>query len=287
VRTRNGYEAEKASAIAKRKEALAKSPAGVALSGILPTSDLPLHVTAAPFSVPGKKEMAVAIVVGIRQPIRHSEARARERVDLLVSAFGVEGKAFGSKRMTADVTLRPGASGLAEYEVLSRIDLKPGRYQLRIGASVGSLSTHGSVYYDIDVPDVSSSPIAMSGLVLSAPGGGEVAPRDALASLMPVIPTTRRSFTASQQVSAFLRLYQGGTRPLASVPLRVEVIDGNDAVVMDRRQEVTPTQFTAARTANILVPIPVDRLAAGEYLLRIADALSGAVHRETRFRVVR
>ena len=287
VRTRNGYEAEKASASAKRKEALAKSPAGVALSGILPTSDLPLHVTAAPFAVPGKKEMAVAIVVGIQQPIRQSEARARERVDLLVSAFGVEGKAFGSKRMTAEVTLRPGASGLAEYEVLSRIDLKPGRYQLRVGASVGSLSTQGSVYYDIEVPDLSSSPIGISGLIVTATGGGEVAPRDALSPVLPVIPTTRRTFTAAQQVSAFLRLYQRGTGPLVSVPLRVEVIDGNDAVVMDRRQEVTPAQFGAARAANILVPIPVDRLAAGEYLLRIGGTPSSAARREARFRVVR
>ena len=95
----------------------------------------------------------MAVIVGIRQPIRQNDTRAVERVDLLVSAFGVEGKAFGSKRLTANVAIRASTSGLAEYEVLSRIDLKPGRYQLRIGASVSSLSTQGSVYYDIDVPD--------------------------------------------------------------------------------------------------------------------------------------
>jgi VWFA-related protein len=285
VRTRNGYEAEKSADIAKRKAALAQSPAGVALSGILPRSGLPMQVTAVPFAIPGKKESAVAITVGIRQPIRHNAARALERVDLLVSAFGVEGKAFGSKRLTADVAIRAGASGLAEYEVLSRIDLKPGRYQLRIGASVGSLSTQGSVYYDVDVPNFSSPSVTMSGLVLSAPGGGEVAPRDALASIMPVIPTSRRAFAPGQQVSAFVRVYQGGDRPLVAVPLRVSLVDSTGAVVMDRRQDLAVTQFTA-RAANISVPIPVDRLAPGEYLLTLETSLNGAAaRRQTRISV--
>ena len=288
VRTRNGYDSEKASDIAKRKAALANSPAGVALAGILPKSDLPLQVTAVPFAIPGKKEAAVAVTVGIRQPIRQNAARAVERVDLLVSAFGVEGKAFGSKRLTADVTIRAGASGLAEYEVLSRIDLRPGRYQLRIGASVGSLSTQGSVYYDIDVPDFSDAALSMSGLIVSATPTGEVAPREALAAVIPMVPTTRRTFTPSHQVSAFLRLYQPGRAPIVSVPMRVQLIDKNGRPVMDRQQQIAVTQFTAAREANILVPVPTDRLADGEYLLSIESELHDKkVRRETRLRVVR
>lgn len=267
--------------------ALITTALAVALAGILPKSDLPLQVSAAPFAVPGKKESAVAVAVGVRQPIRRNAERTVERVDLLVSAFGVEGKAFGSKRLMANVTLCAGASGLAEYEVLSRIDLKPGRYQLRIGASVGSLSTQGSVYYDVDVPDFSSAPVAMSALIVSASGGGEVAPKDALTSVIPVIPTTRRSFTAGQQVSAFTRLYQGGKGPLVAVPLRVQLIDATDKLVMDHQRNISAAQFTQDRAANILVPVQVDRLAAGEYLLRITAAASDAVRRETRIRVVR
>ena len=289
VRTRNGYRAEKASDVARRKSALETSAASVALAGILPKSALPLQVTAVPFAIPGRKESAVAVTVGIRQPIRQNAERAVERVDLLVSAFGVEGKAFGSKRLTANVAIRAGASGLAEYEVLSRIDLKPGRYQLRIGASVGTLSTHGSVYYDVDVPDFSSPAVSISGIVLSAPGGGEVAPRDALASVMPVIPTSRRTFSAGQQVSAFVRVYQGGNGPLVAVPIRVFLVDSNGAVVMDRRQEVAVTQFvTKTRAANVLVPIPIDRLAAGEYLLKVeSESNSKPIQRNTRFQVTR
>ena len=147
---------------------------------------------------------AKGAVFGIRQPIRHGQGRTVERVDLQVSAFDVEGRAFGSKAFRADVTIRSDASGLAEYEVLSRLDLKPGRYQLRVAASVRSLDISGSLYYDVDVPDF-SAPVSLSGIVLTAMPGPEVAPRDALAAVLPVIPTARRTFTGTEQAAAFLR----------------------------------------------------------------------------------
>ncbi len=167
VRTRSGYESARPDA-AKRAAVAAAQPLGVALSGVLPKSDLPLHVSAVPFAVPGKREAAVAIVVGIRQPIRTSEARVIEKVDLQIAAYNTEGKAFGATRFNANVTMRPGATGLAEYEVASRLDLRPGRYQLRIAANIGTLATSGSLYYDIDVPDFSVAGVTMTPLLLAA-----------------------------------------------------------------------------------------------------------------------
>ena len=170
VRARNGYVAEKPDAVAKRKADLASRPLGAALAGILPKSDLPLQLTAVPFAVPGKKEAGVAVILGVRQPIRDTGARTVEKVDLVVRAFDTNGKQFGATNLRADVTIRADASGLAEYEVLSRIDLKPGRYQLRTAANVGSLGTAGSLYYDVVVPDFMDAPLSLSALVLSSTG---------------------------------------------------------------------------------------------------------------------
>jgi VWFA-related protein len=288
VRTRNGYRADKAKDAAKRKAALDGAPLGAALSGILPKSDLPLQAVAVPIPLPGKRESAVAIVVGVRQPIRQGAGRTVERVDLHVAAFGVEGKRFASKTMKADVTIRAGASGLAEYDVLSRLDLKPGRYQLRIGAHVGSLSTTGSLYYDVDVPDVRSAPVALSGVLFNISPGPVVAPRDALRDVVPIVPTTRREFARGDQVIAFVRMYQGGKRPMVAVPLRVQVHDDRGAVVLDRREAVPVSQFTTARAADIRVDLPVARLAPGEYLLTLeAELPETTARQQARFSVVR
>ena len=96
-------------------------------------------------------------------------------------------------------TLRPDATGLAAYEVLSPdTNLKPGRYQLRIAANVGSLSTSGSLYDDVDVPDFVVSAGVVSGLILSASPGPSWRHFDTLETILPVVPTTRRIFTARQ-----------------------------------------------------------------------------------------
>ena len=285
VRTRNSYKADKEKDVRARQAASANSPLRVALAGVLPKSDLPLYMSAVPFAIPGKKESAVALVVGVRQPIRNSDTRVVEKVDLQVSAFGVEGKHIASKRLLADVAIRPAASGLAEYEVLSRIDLKPGRYQLRIAANVGSLATSGSLYYDVEVPDFSDARISLSGLVLSATPGVEVAPKDALTAVIPVIPTARRAFTPADQVQGFLRVYQGGKRATAAVPLRVFVLDSKGLPVMDSRQNIPAERFARERSANLVVPLAIDRLAAGEYLLAVETVEK--IRREVRFRVAR
>ena len=217
VRTRNGYETAKP-AVAKR---LAESPLGAALSGVLPKADLPLQMSAVPVALPNRRESAVAIVVLVRQPIRDVGVRHVEKVDLQVSAFNVEGRSFGSKRLRADVTLRAGATGLAEYEVISQLDLRPGRYQLRIAANVGSLSTGGSLYYDVDVPDSSSAPVTLSGLILSATPGPVVAPADGLKGILPVVPTARRTFLTTDHLTAFMRVHQGGRTPPKPVQLRM------------------------------------------------------------------
>jgi VWFA-related protein len=282
VRTRNGYETAKPE-VARR---LAESPLGAALAGVLPKADLPLLLSAVPVALPNRRESAVAIAVGVRQPIREGGARHVEKVDLLVSAFNVDGKAFGSKRFRADVTLRAGASGLAEYEVLSRLDLKPGRYQLRIAANVGSLSTGGSLYHDVDVPDVSSAPLALSGLILSVEPGPVAAPADAFKTVLPVRPTSRRTFAATDRVTAFTRVHQGGKAPPAPVRLRLTLRNASNVQVAEQTHDVDSSQFNSARFADVVLDVPIARLLPGQYLLTVEGTAGTTVVRKySRFEV--
>jgi hypothetical protein len=118
--------------------------------------------------------------------------------------------------------------------------------------------------------------------------GPVVAPRDALRDVVPIVPTTRREFARGDQVIAFVRMYQGGKRPMVAVPLRVQVHDDRGAVVLDRREAVPVSQFTTARAADIRVDLPVARLAPGEYLLTLeAELPETTARQQARFRVVR
>ena len=285
VRTRNGYEADRPND-AKRKAELAAQPLGTALAGVLPKGDLPMQLTAAPFATPGRKEAVVAVMLGVQQPIRESAARVVEKVDLRVEAFDTNGRSHGSTRLQADVTVRGGASGLAEYEVLARLNLRPGRYQLRAATHVGALTTSGSLYYDVDVPDFTEAPLSLSGLVMTASPARHIAPADALKNVIPVVPTTQRAFSQGTQASAFVRVYQGGRKPLVDVPFWIELRNQDDHVVLERRDDVRTHAFGAGtRAADINVELPIPRLSRGNYLLTVAVGPQAEVRRFVRFEV--
>lgn len=287
VRTRTGYRAESTGNLETRRARLAASPAGAALAGIVPKGDLPMQVTAVPFRVEGRKEAMVAIAAGVRQPISGGRPRTVERVELQVSAFDVNGKRHASQTMTADVSIREGASGLAEYDVLARIELKPGRYQLRLGAFVNSLAVSGSVYYDLEVPDYGSAPVSMTGILVAADPAPVAAPADAFSKWMPVIPTTRRTFAPGDSVMAFTRVYQGGKGTLAPLPLTVTLTSDSGAAVHRTTQTIAAERFARGRSADVSITLPISRLAAGEYLLTIETAATNIpVRRDLRLTIV-
>ena len=60
---------------------------------------------------------------------------------------------------------RVAATGL---RLLNRVELPPGRYQVRFAAHDSGGGNVGTVTYDLDVPDFAKLPFSMSGLVLTS-----------------------------------------------------------------------------------------------------------------------
>jgi len=202
--------------------------------------------------------------------------------------------------------LSPGSGGDVAYEVLTRLDLPPGSYQLRVAAtgSLGAMPAPdprvpavaliapdedirgkaGSVYCDVDVPDFAAAPLSLSGIALNLSPGLTAGPKERLASVLPIVPTTERTFRRIDQVTAFVRVYQGGTGTVAPVTLVVRVIDGRGRTVIEASDEIAADRFQSARAADSILDVPVARLAPGPHLLTL-QATRGTV--STPARVVR
>jgi len=292
-----------------------------ALGGTLPQGGLPLRVAVAPFAVPGQRLTAVSIVLGVRQPIPVAPGKERlsETTELQTRAFTSEGEPRGIQRQIANVVLRGGADGDAAYEVLSRIDLPSGRFQLRLAAHNSMSGKDGSVFIDVEVPDYFNSPFSVSPIVLSAYPGRAHAPRDLLASLLPVVPTAERVFQNSDQVTTFCRIYQGGQKSLQEVRLAFQIRDSQDRTELEVTRLLRVDEFaidrqrteTAApsagsqqagggtmqtlgrqaesaidrvaslslRTADVAYVLPLSRLSPGRHLLVIEAAVGAEVVR--------
>ena len=298
IRTRNGYYSEKP---AEAKKADNASPLTTALAGLLPKTAIELEAMAAPFAIPGRSEAGVVVVLTVHQDAPERDARTSERVDVQVAAFTNEGAARGNTQYGTDVTLRAGPAGPVEYEILTGLPLKPGRYQLRLSAHVGSQNKTGSVYYDLEVPDFESRPVSLSGLLLTSDPKPVSSDTDRIKTYVPIAPTARRTFTDADRVTAFARIYQGG-RTSAAMPgrqgnavqsglvparLTISVTDSGGTVRVRRAENLAADMFGLNdRMAEFKMDLPLQGLPAGEYLLTLeASTGRGTARRDVRFAI--
>ena len=280
VRARNGYFPRPPSN-AERKNGQPPSPLAVANAGLLPARDLPLRVTVAPFAIPGKSEVAVTVVAGVSSPA--PSAAVTEEVSLLVQAFTPIGDTRGSVRRDSKVTLVPSVHD-ARYELRARIDLKPGRYELRVAADSRTQSKTGSVYVSLDVPDFWKAPLSLSGVVLNITPALAAPPSAEIGAILPMFPTAQRDI-AGRAATAFLRIYQGGRKPPAPVVMRTRILNAAGQTVHELSETLGAERFGATRTAEHRFELPAG-LPPGDYAA-VFDASAGAesATRSVRFSV--
>jgi hypothetical protein len=275
VRARNGYfESRSAKGGRTTATAVAPSAADEALAGMIPRSDLTMQVSAAPFAVPGQRNAAVAIILGIHQPAPSRVTRAVQRIDLPVAAYGPDGKRRAGRRESVEATLNtPGIAAGIGYETFARLDLPPGRYQLRLAAEsslhgirlsarapeVGlvagdgdTVNRSGSVYYDVDVPEFLNARLTLSGILLTVTPPVASGPKDRL----------------------------------APVTLSIQIVNGQDAAVVKTSETLGADRFAKGRAADYFVEVPIARLSRGPHLLTVEANTGGkTAHRDVRFEI--
>ena len=288
VRSRNGYQEPQPEKKGSERSAAEKAEASLrdAVGTFAPKADVAMQMTAAPFAISGRDEAAVAIVTALTQPAPVGVDRAVDHVKLRVTAYDLRGDERASEELNADIVLGPTPSGKGTHELLSRLDLKPGRYEIRIAAQSSLTEKTGSVFYDIEVPDFSKGRLALSGVVVSAAPGRVVAPRDKLAAVVPVIPTCQRDFRTDDQVTAYLEVYQPGKQLLSPVQLAVTMTDSAGVKLTEHHDTLAADRFAKDRTAGARLAVPVADLRPGPYLLTIEAAQQKiSVRRQVRFTV--
>jgi VWFA-related protein len=241
-----------------------------ALSGVLPAPDLALQAVAAAFAGPDRKSAVVAVAVGVQHAVPGDVGgRVQETLRLEAAALTPRGQTKGASSQVAQLKFRSGVGEDARYEVLTRLTLPPGQYQLRIAAHSEALQRNGSVYLDLDVPDFSSGATQLSGIVLNAQPAWTTAPPGALADLLPVTPTTVREFEAGTAVVAFARVYDHSRR---GATVEARITDEHDAVVFRHRESIAADRFSSQDAAEYNLTLPIATLKPGRYLLTLEPA---------------
>jgi hypothetical protein len=282
VRARSGYYAP-AAIDAKRKPKDAPE-SGDSLDALiahpLPDGTLPLRVWAVPIAQSAASEPVIAIATGLPSD---SPSSSPERVDLVATAI-YERCADCRTRPIQRQTIEFNETSGGSREVLSRLPAKPGHYTVRLAVRVENRA--GSVFADVDVPDFRKAPLSASGLIFSDDQPLTAAPRDLVADLLPVVPTTARDLTKNLTVNAFMRIYQGGAKSPMTVRVDATVVNTADVAVFGQTVVLEAAAFSRTRSTDYQMALQTATFDAGSYLLTVNAASGGQkLSRTARFTV--
>ncbi len=192
-----------------------------ALASPVPMPGVPVRAFAAPFKGRGK---TAAIAVGLQIEAaalalqESANGGLRGPVEVRLVATDVSANVLPQSRQAGTVTIPANQRAAVERDglhVLTKTELKPGRYQLRV--AVGSQQRGGSVLLDLEVPDFTRKDLTVSGIVLRGaqePEGVFLSTGDPLRELARRSPTTDRVFRSSDRVTAYAEIYEAtGGKP--------------------------------------------------------------------------
>ena len=215
-----------------------------ALNAPLQQSGLTFTIQAAPFKLT-QKEASVALAIefdGGPLPFTSPDTSGVVSNTIELSFFGInqDGKAQRSTRSQFNLTLRPEsfarvrAGGL---RVNPRLNLEPGRYQIRVGARESVGSRAGTVFYDLVVPDFRKEPLMLSGLLItaaSAQSAMTAMPDPAAPKILPGPAVSRRTFARTDTVTVLAEIYDNSSSK------QPRQIDTTVALVAESGQEDFP-----------------------------------------------
>jgi hypothetical protein len=278
VRSRAGYLAPKGEE--RRPEPVKGetrlATVATALASGLPTRGVDLHVTATPYRSE-RGAAHVSVVVEMEVPSQGLVRKGEVLTGPLEVSYLVtdsRGKVKPGKRHSGTLTV-PAASASAaspeQLRVWSDVPLAPGRYQLRVAA--GTRADAGSAIADLEVPDFTKPPLAMSGVFLSSATATvkTLASASPLANVLPGPPTTRRDFRREETLTGYVEVYENRADRVASnridvwASLRAQSGKDTPAVVDSRASTIGASVIHRA-----IIRLPLADASAGDYVLEVS-----------------
>jgi VWFA-related protein len=248
-----------------------------ALNAVLPTAGLPLAMTAAAFRQMNNNHVSVAVVLEtlgseltwkddvLAAPVEMTAVAMEKRG--VIKAGEVNRLQLSTHTDTADRVRQFGFRWLARLD-----DLTPGHYQVRAAVANGP-AKQGSVWYDIDIPDFSKSPLAMSDVVLASQVAmlrPTLRPDRLLAEEMPGPPTTLREFPEGGSLAVYAEVYDNQLDRPHDLEATVVVANDHGEIAYRTVETRTSRQLSDSHgVVRVKVGIPLVNIRPGNYTLTV------------------
>ena len=244
------------------------------LDSPMPVSGLTMRVFASPFK--GTPPNA-SVMLGVDLSGRDLRLDPNDTITVSYLAVDPSGKIRGGDTAALTMSLKADTKARAEehgLRLLNRLELPPGRYQLRLAAHDSGGRKAGSVLYDLEVPDFSKLPLSMSGMALGS-ALDAVTPLaridDQLRAFLPVVPSSRRTFSTNDELVLFVEVYdnQGDKPHKVEIAATITTDEGRQLFKMDEVRDSTEMQGKRGGYGYV-ARLPLRGLEAGSYVLTVS-----------------
>ncbi|MGC4085897.1 MAG: VWA domain-containing protein [Vicinamibacterales bacterium] len=296
VRARRGYVAPRGKPQPSKNTKTGGMPPEMfeALNSPLQVSGLTMRMFAAPFKGP---QPNASVLVGIELSGRDLSLGENSKVDISFLAIDNKSKVFGASNNSLTLNLRPESKARVEQSgvrVLNRVELPPGRYQLRAAARDTLKNLMGSVIYDLEVPEFYKQNMAMSGVALTSMAGSSMMTAkadDQLKAILPAPPVGLRVFPQNDELAIFAEIYDNSGKAPHKVDIVTSVLTDEGKVVFKVEDQRDSSELGGAKGGyGYTTRVPLTEIPPGLYVLNV-EARSrlgndNVTTRQVQFRVV-
>jgi VWFA-related protein len=268
------------------------------IDSVLPVPGLPIDSTVTVFRGPKDKASAlVTVEIGPEFTLTDEGDVNRGKVEVTVVAVGTDARIAASDSPVVTLNLRDATRDAVQANGIrasSRLELKPGRYQIRIAAKDAMSGKAGTVLHDVVVPDFTRAPVAMSQVLLASRGAARVVTTmldPVLKGALDAPPTAIRQFERADVMTVLAEVYDNRRKDVDPVTLTTTITDERGTAAYRSEERLEGPAFEPERHSyRHRLAIPLHDFAPGAYVLRVTAQTPGvnqAVTREVGFAVRR
>jgi len=276
VRARKGYITPKKADPPKVASKDIRTPeVREAMESPLPVSGLTIRAFTAPFK--GAAPNA-SVLLGVELRGKDLKLTSNDVIQLSYLAIDANGKVKGGNTDTVSMTnLKPATRERIQetgLRMLTRLDLPPGRYSVRVAAHDGAGGNVGSVLADLEVPDYAKIPFGISGLVMtsaSTAGMPTAKADEQLKTVLPGAPVATRSFPQNDEIALFAEVYDNA----GTTPHKVDIsttIATDEGRVLFKDEEPRDAADLGGKSGGYgySVRVPLKDIPPGNYVLTVS-----------------
>jgi VWFA-related protein len=247
------------------------------LASELPTTDLPLYLSAAYFRLEANKfYVPISLVVpGSQIPFTRNSDRDKATLDVIGMVMDSERHPVTRFRDTVKLAVNTSAEVQkknVQYD--TGISLPPGRYHVKFVVRENQTGRMGSFEADLDVPDLKQQRLKMSSVVLAS----QVETAKKGSSLNPlvrdgaeIIPNVTHVFSSTGHLRLYYEVYEPGRASGRGIHLvsSVALFRGKSKVFESAPVELTELNAGGRRAGVFQLDMPLSGMAPGFYTCQV------------------